>query len=437
MREMKKMYYVLIPLLLVGIIFLDSCSKDDEPEINGILTGKVTDATSGTALNEANIIVFNADSNEPAGQSIMTDNEGNFSIELIAGNYFVRTSRQGYINSPPAGISAVPFTIQAGQTTNKDMELYPNNLNNIGLISGSVSDGSDPLPGVLVVAVLSDGSSGFSSITDMNGLYTIYNVPVNTYTVKGWFAGYNSDEISTIVTDGLESDNVNLSLTSGATGTLSGQIRNLSIENKDVDVSLVHLNTHETIPGLTTHTSNQAYSITNIPDGIYIARATFENDERVMDPDRIAKFGEPLVEISGGGSMELQFDITGSVDLHNPTNLATENIPFEITSGNPLFTWNQYPSTSDYIIEVTDSNGKLIWGGFDNSGALTEKNISISSDILSAEFNYDGSALIPALEVGRIYRWRVFASKDDVNSDTGWTLISASEVQRGLIQIIE
>jgi hypothetical protein len=34
---MKKMYYVLIPLLLVGIIFLDSCSKDDEPEINGIL----------------------------------------------------------------------------------------------------------------------------------------------------------------------------------------------------------------------------------------------------------------------------------------------------------------------------------------------------------------------------------------------------------------
>jgi hypothetical protein len=317
------------------------------------------------------------------------------------------------------------------------MELYPNNLNNIGLISGSVSDGSDPLPGVLVVAVLSDGSSGFSSITDMNGLYTIYNVPVNTYTVKGWFAGYNSDEISTIVTDGLESDNVNLSLTSGATGTLSGQIRNLSIENKDVDVSLVHLNTHETIPGLTTHTSNQAYSITNIPDGIYIARATFENDERVMDPDRIAKFGEPLVEISGGGSMELQFDITGSVDLHNPTNLATENIPFEITSGNPLFTWNQYPSTSDYIIEVTDSNGKLIWGGFDNSGALTEKNISISSDILSAEFNYDGSALIPALEVGRIYRWRVFASKDDVNSDTGWTLISASEVQRGLIQIIE
>ena len=110
-------------------------------------------------------------------------------------------------------------------------------------------------------------------------------------------------------------------------------------------------------------------------------------------------------------------------------------VPFEINGTTPTFSWNAYSSTSDYVIEVTDATtGQVIWGGFDESGALLEKNIVIPSNQTSIQYNTDGNALA-SLESGKIYRWRVFASKNDNNSDTGWTLISASEEQMGLIRI--
>ncbi|MCK5469144.1 MAG: carboxypeptidase regulatory-like domain-containing protein, partial [Cyclobacteriaceae bacterium] len=310
-------------------------------------------------------------------------------------------------------------------------------LTNSGMISGKVTEGENPVPGVLIVAVQTTGDDGFSSITDQNGEYVIYNIPANTYKVKGWISDYNSNEIDATITNGSETSNVDVTLTSGTSNTFTGQVRNLASENKDVDVALIHSITRETIPGLTTQSINQVYTISGIPDGIYLARATFENDERVMDPDRIAKFGEPTVDISGGITIDLQFDVTGAVTINNPTNGSDTNIPFEITGTNPTFEWTPYSSSSDYIIEVMESNGNVIWGGFDNSGNLPQKNIVIPAGQTSIEFNADGNASIPALEPGKVYRWRIFASKDDKTSDTDWTLISASEDQLGLIKVIE
>lgn len=423
---------------LLGIFMILSCSKkDDDPQVTGFISGSVIDAENDAALGEALIIVFNADTNEPVGEIIKSGDDGTFSIELDPGNYYIRVSRQGYIDSPPKGISAVPFTVVIGATEEQTIELYPSALTNLGMISGKVSEGENPVPGVLIVAVQTSGHEGYSSITDQNGEYVIYNIPANTYKVKGWITDYNSDEIDATITSGSETSNVDILLTSGTSNTFTGLIRNLAAENKDVDISLIHSITHETIPGLTTQSVNLSYTISGIPDGIYLARATFENDERVMDPDRIAKFGEPIVDISGGSTIDLQFDVTGAVTINSPTNVPDTNIPFEITETNPTFEWTPYSSTSDYIIEVMESNGNVIWGGFDNSGSLPHKNIIIPSGQSSIEFNADGNATITALELGKVYRWRIFASKDDRNSDTGWTLISASEDQLGLIKVIE
>ena len=432
MRKIKRF----APFIL-GLLIIWSCSKNDDPQVTGILTVSILDATTSAPLSEARIIVFNADSNEPVGE-ILSSGEGSiFTTELNPGNYYLRISSQGYIDSPPKGISAVPFTIVVGVTEEKIIEIYPNDLVDAGMFSGRVTDGGNAVSGVLVVAVQTTSDVGFSSITDQNGEYVIYNIPANTYKVKGWISGFNSDEINTTITSGLETSNVDITLTSGTSATFSGQIRNLATENKEVDIALIHFITHETIPGLTTHSISQTYSISAIPDGIYLARATFENDERVMDPDRIAKFGEPVVTITGGNSVDLQFDITGSVSVVGPSNQPGTNIPSEITNQNPTFEWTPYASTSDYTIEVTESNGNVIWGGFDNSGNLTQKNIVIPSGQTSIEFNADGKASIPTLEIGKVYRWRIFASKKDINSDTGWTLISASEDQTGLIKVIE
>jgi hypothetical protein len=427
-----------LTLILLGIIMIWSCSKkDDDPQVTGFIVGSVIDATNDTPLGESRIIVFNADTNEPVGEIIKSGDDGQFSIALNPGNYYIRISRQGYIDSPPKGITAVPFTVTIGETDEQIIELYASDLTNLGIISGKVTEGENPVPGVLVVGLQTTGDDGYSSITDQNGEYVIYNIPANTYNVKAWISDYNSNEVDATISNDSETSNIDIALTSGALNTITGQVRNLASENIDVDVALIHRITRETIPGLTTQSENQVYTISGIPDGVYVARATFENDERVMDPDRIAKFGEPVVELAGGISIDLSFDITGAISINNPTNETDTNIPFEIVGTNPTFEWTPYSSTSDYIIEVMESNGNVIWGGFDNSGTLTQKNIIIPSGQTSIEFNADGNASNAALELGKVYRWRIFASKDDKNSNTGWTLISASEDQMGLIKVIE
>jgi hypothetical protein len=100
------------------------------------------------------------------------------------------------------------------------------------------------------------------------------------------------------------------------------------------------------------------------------------------------------------------------------------------------FAWNPYSSTTDYVIEVMDADtGNVIWGGFTGMGTATPaKNIVIPSSQTSIAYNSDGLATAP-LVVGKTYRWRIYASKDDAKSATGWSLISMSEDQMGLITI--
>ena len=52
---------------ILGILIIWGCSKNDDPQVTGILTVSILDATSSAPLSEARIIIFNADSNEPVG----------------------------------------------------------------------------------------------------------------------------------------------------------------------------------------------------------------------------------------------------------------------------------------------------------------------------------------------------------------------------------
>ncbi len=421
-------------LLLALIVVISACGSEDDGEpVIGQLSGVVSDAITSNMLENANVIVFNADDNSPVA-STLTGPDGQFTFDLPPGNYFVKTARQGYISVPAPGLTAVPFTVTAGETTLNDVAMLLSDETQTGWISGKVISASAGVAGALVVA--ESGSGAYSAISDSEGNFNIFNVPAGEFVINGWKAGYNSEGTNVLVTVNQESTDATVSLTEGATGNLSGQVRNIAAENKDVDVALVHPVTRETIPGLIGETFNQSYVISNIPNGLYIARATFANDARVMDPDRIFKFGEPYVEMSGS-SVTIDFDITKSVQLATPNNESVSTVPVEVTSGVPTFEWTAYSSTSDYVIEVTDAmTGTVVWGGFDTSGDLPVKNVVIPSEQLSAEFNFDNSASIEQLEPGKIYRWRIYASKDDQNSPTGWTLISASEDQHGLIKLM-
>lgn len=428
MKRLKLGFFGLVAAVLLAY----SCGKDDVNPI-GYVEGLIVDYSTMTGLNDVLVTIFDSNTNTPV-KSVRTDVEGNYSVELLPGSYYVRLSKQGYQDLPPRGISPVPFSIVQEMTEVVNYSMLPLTTSGNGWISGTINEGSNPVAGALVVA--ETAAMGYSAYSDNEGKFYIYNVPAGTYQVKGWIVEYNSDQVSSSVSSGTGTEDVQLTLTSVGAGVFKGQVRNLASENKDVDIALVHTKTRETIPGLITQSVSQSFEISGVPNGTYIARATFANDQRVMDPDRIAKFGEPEVTLNGD-TKELTFDITGSVSLKSPSNPADQIIPAEISSTTPTFEWEAYSSSSDYVIEVVDANGNVVWGGFSEAGGLPVKEVTLPSIQLSVVYNFDGSASIAALENGMVYRWRIYASKDDKNSTTGWTLISASEDQLGIFRVVE
>lgn len=429
-------------VLLITAIFCLSCSKDDpDPVTTGKITGKVTDLSNDAALAEATVILFDANTNSPISTT-KTNAAGDYSFDVEGGNYFVKIYKQGYASVPPPGMEPVPFEVVIGQTTSQSVEMAASALTDSGLISGKVSAGSQGKAGVLVVAVA--GDAAYSAITDQDGNYTIFNVPPSSYEVTGYLLDFSSTTQAATVTANATTSSINITLTQGTSGQVAGTFKVISQTTiatppATVDIALIHPLTKETIPGLSQsapYASSLTYSFANVPDGTYVVRASFANDYIVIDPDYITKFGEYTVTVSGGTTTPASVDIvaTSAVILKSPTNEMTTTQPVETTS-TPTFQWNAYASTSDYIIEVTDaSSGAVIWGGFANNGGTISKNIVIPSNTTSVAFNFDGSATAE-LEVGKVYRWKVYASKNNAQATPPWNLIAASEDQVGLIII--
>lgn len=413
-----------------------SCKKEEESDITpepitNSIKGVVTELESDIGVGDVNIVVFNAENNTIVGEGLKTNSDGTFSVELDAGNYYLQISKQGFEKIPATGITPIIINVVTGEDTKVNFSLSPSKEIDAGLISGKVQSEDSPI-GVLIIAS-SETHAYSSTITSTDGSYTILNVPEGNYIVQAFIRDYNSTSQNITVSTGTETNNTDITLSKGTSSTVTGTISFLATENGEVDVALIHPLTKEVIPGLNTRTTDASYEISGVPNGKYIARASFDNDTYVVDPDWIIKNGEPTVDATGQ-SIDLPFSVTGAVTIISPSVDSNTITPVEITEIPPTFVWNEYSSTSDYIIEVSDINGNVIWGGFTVDGTTITKNVSVPKGQLSVVFNYDGSAS-ESLQVGRIYRWRVFASKDDSKDQNGWKLISVSEDQKGLFII--
>ena len=429
---MRKMMNVVILCFIVSAIALSCKKNNDNPTpTTGTLKGTITASLNGQAIGSVRIVVYNANTNAPTGDAVLTQSNGTYQIELAPGSYYLNLSKQGYNGIPAVGITPVSVTVALGIVTVNDFQMQPSSITNGGSISGKVTSGGNAVAGVLVVA--SSLTNGYSAVSGTDGNYYIYNVPAAVaYQLQGFMANYNSAAQSVAVTASTESTGKNITMTLGATGSVTGTVTFSATNNGEVDVTLINPLTKETIPGLVIKTVSQNYSIAKVPNGTYIARASYSNDTYIVDPDWILKNGEPTVTITGN-TVTQNFSVTGAVALTSPTNVLTTTKPVEIIGTTPTFTWLPYSSTDDYVIEVSDINGTVIWGGFTKSGLIITKNSPlILKSQLSIIFNSDLTATT-TLKSKSTYRWKIYASKND--TALGWKLISASEDQQGLFII--
>jgi len=418
----------LLSLIILLSMISYKCSDDNstEPPPPTIIKIIVKSATDSAAIAGANVVLYNANTGESVSRNF-SGNDGVANFEnSFAGNYYVRISAQGYKEVPEGSVSPVPFSVSSGKTISQTyyMSVLPGTF---GKIDGTINP---QLSGFLIIAKSSGMNSEYHTYSGPNGYFVLFNVPFESYELDAIKSGYQStNQPQVTLTSGSSSATVQISVNQIIGSTLTGKVTFLASQNAIVDVSLLDKISYSVINGLATIIdSSRNYTISNIPAGEYVAWASYQNDGYVMDPDWIFKNpGALFVSFTGDSSKTRDFSVTDAITIISPTNPPAELIPALADSVVPTFSWNAYPSTKEYIIEVRDINGELLWGGFKVSGEI--RHSQIPKEWTSVEFNFDGSAL-SQLQSGNIYQWRLYSDDDDAANIQ--TLLSSSEDLMGL-----
>jgi len=418
----------LLSLIILLAMISYKCSDDNstEPSPPTIIKIVVKSGTDSAAIAGANVVLYNANTGESVSRNFSgTDGVVNFE-NSFAGNYYVRIAAQGFKEVPEGSVSPVPFSVSTGQTISRTyyMSVLPGTF---GKIDGTVNP---QLSGFLIVAKSPGMNSEYHTYSGPNGYFVLFNVPFDSYELDAIKSGYQSTNQPLVtLSSGSSSATVEISVTQITGSTLTGKVTFLAVENGIVDISLLDKLSHSVVNGLTTMIdTSRDYVINNIPAGEYVAWASYENDGYVMDPDWIFKNpGALYVSFAGDSSKVIDFSVTDAITIISPTNPPGEITPALADSVIPTFNWSAYPQTKEYIIEIRDINGNLIWGGFKENGEI--RHSQIPKEWNSVEFNFDGSAL-SQLQSGNVYQWRLYSDDDDAPNVQ--TLLSSSEDLMGL-----
>ncbi|MDH5711265.1 MAG: carboxypeptidase-like regulatory domain-containing protein [Gammaproteobacteria bacterium] len=421
-----------LSLTLLFAISLAGCGSSggsSPPPPTITISGTVSSATDGLAIKSAQVRLVNIQTQQYEVDPVLTDANGFYTFKVSPGSYEVRVAAQGHKPSPVDGIAGIPVS----QTSTFDVALRPIDPGVYGSLKMHLV-GYNESNGALVI--LNDPSTGdsYTGTTSNKGDLTMYNIPVaaGNYSITIKALGHETYTYlaSITISDGVETVINNITLTAINGFSVSGAVTFLAVANGEVDVSLTDKDTGAVIPGTNVTTVNANYLISSVAPGSYYIRASFNVDGYVVDPDSIVKFGEPEAVVAAADLTNQNIDVTGAVALTSPvTN--TDGTPVEVNSLTPTLSWQPYSSTSDYVVEVRDANGDVVWGGFD---ATLNKLVNPSAATTSIVYSNDGLGL--PLENGKVYRWKVYASKDDVKEATGWKLISASEDAQGVFKVV-
>src|SRR5574341_211084 len=162
----------------------------------GAISGTVIDQATSLPLLGAHVMAKSGSGPYPhmtLGEAI-TDSSGNYLIENLptAADYVVLACRMGYEcefydNSPTVSGATIVHVTDGATTSGIDFSLTPGLGGGTGAISGHVSNEATSLalPGTPVVALSADSThhAAGGAMTDMNGDYTIHNLPEGDYYV--------------------------------------------------------------------------------------------------------------------------------------------------------------------------------------------------------------------------------------------------------------
>jgi len=253
--------------------------------LSGGISGKVTDAVSGSPLQYVWVSASNATGDGPYGGSDFTDANGNYYIikNLATGTYNVTVSYpEGHL---PKTVSSIAVTAGV-ETKNVDLALERS-----GIISGKVTDAVSglPLQNIWVSAsnATGGGTYGGFAFTNASGNYRIgTNLATGTYNVSALYPeGHLTKTVSGIaVTAGVETTNVNLALS--PSGIISGRVTATPSGEPLEDASVTAFSDFTYFGSATTNATGYYKISSGLGNGAYTVMAMFSGSfGQVADVD--------------------------------------------------------------------------------------------------------------------------------------------------------
>ena len=228
--------------------------------VSGIITGQVTDASTGLPVANVIVIAENSTGADSSGFYALTDSNGNYEINtnLPTGTYNVTAYPY---TGPYMDQSVSPITVTAGATTANVNFVLPISAT----ISGTVTDASThaDLSGISVTAESSNGLYSGDATTNSNGQYTMdTDLGTGTYNVTAFYpANYLPGTTSSFaVTQGETSSGENLALQQS--GIISGTVTNTVGSTPIAGATVIASNADGTYSGFATTNAEGAYQIT-------------------------------------------------------------------------------------------------------------------------------------------------------------------------------
>lgn len=226
--------------------------------------GTVTDAITSAPIQGALVELMQ---NSVVRYSANMNSAGYYEFEGIdAGEYDIQVSKSGYVTQTRTAQS-----LTANQTTTVDFQLSP--LPTTGTIAGTVEDASTQqnLQGVLVEALQGAQVKG-SGNTDVNGNYSISNLPAGSYDVRASKFGYQTQTQTGKNVVGGQTTTVDFQLMPLPTGWISGFVNDGCTKSGLGGVLVELLQGQEVRYSTTTETGSGLYELSGVFTGTYDVR---------------------------------------------------------------------------------------------------------------------------------------------------------------------
>lgn len=404
--------------------------------------GRIIDAADATPIADARVLALDANG-AAVSNVVVSAADGTYSLPVptqrdamgvpVSTSVTLRVDAAGYQTFPTAPRTALPIDLasavqQAGDlvvmSAATDVALIKHAGGSGITLAGSVI--ADEPGGVLVVAE-EGGTAVASGVSDLEGAFTLFDVPAGMAHVTGYRAGLAITPLDvTAAAPGV--DGLMLVGSTNGLGTVTGSVNLVNAPGASTtSVILVVESTFvesaargEAPAGLRAAGVTGAFTITDVPPGAYVVLAAFENDDLVRDPD-MAIAGTAIQHITvpdGGGTVALSqsFKVTGALAVVSP---GAEGVDV-VSDAAPMFAWADDSSEDGYEVRVFDAFGNMVW---------EDTSVPSHSGAGSVTVTYGG----PALTAGMLYQFRATSWRTG-HTGTARTYISATEDLRGVFE---